>query len=359
MADIEATSINTTSPTVTLSPQEKLQQEITDYLSKKQVNEFLKKILLKTCLDRPENIPLYMVNYLKQEYNLSLDQPSSVGKNSKLENVQILQNSLAVNEKKNLGDSNEGWVVVLKEEFIQKRLIDILKRNILITPLEEEDRKNFINAMSEVTKKQGETIIKEGEENVYFYVLNEGECEIYATRDGLVKLGTLLPGSTFGELSILYQAPSPTTITAKVDTKLWALDKTTYHHIILNRRKLYEKLLEKVSILESIKSSEREQIAAGLQLQYFKPGDTIIKQYELGIAFYIIIEGQVEVHQDGKEIKQLGVGDYFGEIALLTQQPQMVIIIAHSLVKCGVLDRVRFKRILGPCEDILRRNLNI
>jgi len=300
-----------------------------------------------------------VVNYLKQEYNLSLDQPISIGENSKLENAQILQNSLAGSEKKNIGDSNEDWVVVLKEEFIQKRLIDILKSNILITPLEEEDRKNFINAMSEVIKKQGETITKEGEENMHFYVLNEGECEIYVTRDGLVKLGNLLPGSTFGEISILYQAPSPTTITAKVDTKLWALDKATYQHIILNRRKSYEKLLEKVTILESIKLSEREQIAASLQLQYFKIGDTIIKQYELGIAFYIIIEGRVAVQQDGKEIRQLGVGDYFGEIALLTQQPQMVTVIAQSVVKCGVVDRVRFKRILGPCEDILRRNLNI
>jgi len=298
-----------------------------------------------------------VVNYLKQEYNLSLDQPISIGENSKLENAQILQNSLAGSEKKNLGD-NGGWLVVFKEEFIQKRLIDILKNNILITPLEEEDRKNFVKAMTEVIKKQGETIIKEGEENKHFYVLDEGECEIHATRDGLIKLGNLLPGSTFGELSILFQAASPTTITAKVDTKLWTLDKATYQCIILNRRKLYEKLLEKVSIFESIKLSEREQIAASLQFQYFKIGDTIIKQYELGIAFYIIIEGQVEV-QDGKEIRQLGVGDYFGEIALLTQQPQMVTVIAQSVVKCGVVDRAQFKRILGPCEDILRRNLNI
>jgi len=175
-------------------------------------------------------------------------------------------------------------------------------------------------------------------------VLDEGECEIHATRDGLIKLGNLLPGSTFGELSILFQAASPTTITAKVDTKLWTLDKATYQCIILNRRKLYEKLLEKVSIFESIKLSEREQIAASLQFQYFKIGDTIIKQYELGIAFYIIIEGQVEV-QDGKEIRQLGVGDYFGEIALLRETGRIASVEAATDVECLVLDKPSFTRL--------------
>jgi cAMP-dependent protein kinase regulator len=49
--------------------------------------------------------------------------------------------------------------------------------------------------------------------------------------------------------------------------------------------------------------------------------------------------------------------EYFGEIALLTNRPRAATVVASGIVKTAMLDRERFNRLMGPCEDILRRNM--
>ena len=48
--------------------------------------------------------------------------------------------------------------------------------------------------------------------------------------------------------------------------------------------------------------------------------------------------------------------DYFGELALLRDQPRAANIIATSDCVLASIDRKSFKRLLGPLEDILKRN---
>lgn len=46
-----------------------------------------------------------------------------------------------------------------------------------------------------------------------------------------------------------------------------------------------------------------------------------------------------------------------GEIALLMNRPRAATVVARGLLKCVKLDRPRFERVLGPCSDILKRNI--
>lgn len=46
-----------------------------------------------------------------------------------------------------------------------------------------------------------------------------------------------------------------------------------------------------------------------------------------------------------------------GEIALLLKRPRAATVKAKGTLKCVKLDRARFERVLGPCQDILKRNI--
>jgi cAMP-dependent protein kinase regulator len=50
-------------------------------------------------------------------------------------------------------------------------------------------------------------------------------------------------------------------------------------------------------------------------------------------------------------------GDYFGELALLKNEPRAANVIAKTKLKVVTLDRHSFKRLLGPIENMLMRNI--
>lgn len=89
----------------------------------------------------------------------------------------------------------------------------------------------------------------------------------------------------------------------------------------------------------------------------------IVEQGKRGDDFYIIEEGEAIVYQRKPpseqfiEVGRLGKRQYFGEIALILDRPRAATVKASGHLKCVKLDRPRFERLLGPCVDILKRNM--
>jgi len=53
------------------------------------------------------------------------------------------------------------------------------------------------------------------------------------------------------------------------------------------------------------------------------------------------------------------VGDYFGERALIKNEPRAANVIAQSDCQLVSMDRHSVKRLLGPLENLLKRNFTI
>lgn len=54
-----------------------------------------------------------------------------------------------------------------------------------------------------------------------------------------------------------------------------------------------------------------------------------------------------------------GVGDYFGERALIKNEPRAANVIAETHCVVVLMDRHSFKRLLGPLEELLKRNMEL
>ncbi|XP_064542064.1 cAMP-dependent protein kinase type I regulatory subunit isoform X2 [Drosophila montana] len=254
--------------------------------------------------------------------------------------------------------------VVPKDYKTMNALSKAIAKNVLFAHLDESERSDIFDAMFPVTHTAGENIIQQGDEGDNFYVIDVGEVDVFVNSELVT---TISEGGSFGELALIYGTPRAATVRAKSDVKLWGIDRDSYRRILMGstirKRKMYEEFLSRVSILESLDKWERLTVADSLETCSFEDGETIVKQGAAGDDFYIILEGCAVVLQqrsegeEPAEVGRLGSSDYFGEIALLLDRPRAATVVARGPLKCVKLDRARFERVLGPCADILKRNI--
>lgn len=83
-----------------------------------------------------------------------------------------------------------------------------------------------------------------------------------------------MEGESFGELSLLYNAPRAASIKAKTPAVCLALDRNTFNHIVKDaaskKRERYEEFLKKVDILGEMEPYERLQIADAIKVTTYK-----------------------------------------------------------------------------------------
>ena len=259
--------------------------------------------------------------------------------------------------------------VIPKTNEQKERIKDKCMQSFIFNSLDDKELKTVIDSFEEKKYSAGQNVITQGEEGDVLYLVDSGEldCEkVFKAGDKPTFLKTYKPGESFGELALLYNAPRAATIRAKTNATCWALDRECFNNIVkdaaIKKREKYENTLKKVEILKSIDPYELGQICDALKTQNFVKGDIIIKQGDNGDVFYILDEGKAhaeKVFEDGKKpqkVKDYGSGGFFGELALLKNEPRAASIVADTNCRCLSLDRMAFKRLLGPLEKILQRN---
>ncbi|KAH6555375.1 hypothetical protein KP509_1Z260900 [Ceratopteris richardii] len=105
--------------------------------------------------------------------------------------------------------------VIPKSDEARKRLRASLQKNYLFAKLDEEQTKTVIDAVEEVKYKAGDVIIKQGASGDHFYLLEDGTCEVWVLKPGKTTADLVkhyIPGESFGELALLYNAPRAATV---------------------------------------------------------------------------------------------------------------------------------------------------
>jgi CRP-like cAMP-binding protein len=92
--------------------------------------------------------------------------------------------------------------------------------------------------------------------------------------------------------------------------------------------------LQKVPLFAGLDDKELEHIAASMRERRFAAGDTVTQEGAGGAGFFIVEDGTADVTVDGESRGSIGPGDFFGEIALLTDSPRTATIIATTDMLC-------------------------
>lgn len=234
--------------------------------------------------------------------------------------------------------------VISKPADLKQRISTRLQNAFMFTALEDKERTIVMDAMEEKVFEAGETVIQQGDDGDVLYVVDKGALDCEKTFPGDDKpsyLKTYVPGESFGELALLYNAPRAASIKAKERSVLYSLDRETFNHIVkdaaMKKREQYLDFLSKVSLLDELDTYEKTKICDCLQSQKFKPGDYVIREGEKGDTFFLIEEGEAYATKrdskgEEKKVFEYAENTFFGEKALLYDQPRAASIISRVSV---------------------------
>jgi len=258
---------------------------------------------------------------------------------------------------------------------------DAVSTNFLFQHLTPPQLEMVIDAFQLVKVSQGQAIISQGEEGDKFYVVGSGTYDCFIDKEGAsekvhtYKVVGGIGKPSFGELALMYSTPRAATVIAAEDGYVWALGRKMFRRVLMKRpNKELVVTLRKVSILETLGKSQLQRLAEIITEINFKEGDLIIKQGDIGDIMYLVKTGEVRcviealdslpegdetpdnLERPSKEVMKIKPGGYFGERALLHEEPRAASVFAVSNATCLYISRKAFEEVLGPLSAIMKKH---
>ena len=117
-------------------------------------------------------------------------------------------------------------------------------------------------------------------------------------------------------------------------------------------------LLENVPLFSDMKSKELKRISQAMTEKRAEPGQTITEEGKKGVGFFVIESGTARVSVNGEEKRTLGPGDYFGEIALISDVPRTATVTAETPLRCWALAPWDFRPLVQENAKVAWRLLD-
>jgi CRP-like cAMP-binding protein len=111
-------------------------------------------------------------------------------------------------------------------------------------------------------------------------------------------------------------------------------------------------LIRKVPLFSKLSKTGLREVASIADEIDLPEGKALTREGDPGREFIVILEGEADVTQRGRRIRQLGKGDFLGEIALVTKQPRTATVTTTAPVRALVVTERDFSRLLRDSPQI-------
>jgi CRP-like cAMP-binding protein len=109
----------------------------------------------------------------------------------------------------------------------------------------------------------------------------------------------------------------------------------------------------KVPLFSAVSKGDLRAIVSAADELDEPAGTVLVREGEFRSELFVITAGTATATQDGREIRAMGPGDFFGEIALLCGGPRTSTVTAQSDVTLLILAPNPFLRVLRSEPDLL------
>lgn len=118
------------------------------------------------------------------------------------------------------------------------------------------------------------------------------------------------------------------------------------------RKNAKVELIKRVPLFSQCSKRELAEVAAVADEIDLREGKELTRQGRPGREFFVLIEGEADVRKNGRKIRTLKGGDFFGEIALVSSKPRTATVVAATPVRVLVVTDRSFKRLLERSPTI-------
>ena len=229
------------------------------------------------------------------------------------------------------------------------------------------------------TVARGTTIFAENEKGSRLlfkrdkmYLLLDGEINLIAN-DKVI--GIVRKGEIFGEMASISQTPRSAAAVAKIDCRVVSLDEKQFQSAL---RKRPDFALMLMSVMIGRIRSAIGHIAPGGAALDAKPGESavfdktalailaralsqttvryakntaIVKEGQVGVLMYVVLEGHLSVSIQGKLVEKIGPGGVFGEMALVDRTPRLATVAAETPCVLLAIARNTFLDLIRASPD--------
>ena len=101
-----------------------------------------------------------------------------------------------------------------------------------------------------------------------------------------------------------------------------------------------------VPLFAAASKRELAQIASIADELDLRAGKEMTREGSTGREFFVILDGTADVRRKGRRVRSLGPGDFFGEIALVSQKPRTATVTATSDLRALVITDRSFRRLI-------------
>ncbi|EIE24738.1 putative cGMP-dependent protein kinase [Coccomyxa subellipsoidea C-169] len=233
---------------------------------------------------------------------------------------------------------------------------EALRKVPVLFALSEQQLFELAHCMKNHAISAGQMVFRQGDPGDVFYVIEEGTFTIFDNSGK--ELARVSKGSCFGELALMHQDLRAANVKALTDGVLLALHRDDFNGLLgslTHIRHMWRfEALRKVPLFSTLTPPQRSQLCTVLKPLHVKAGTAIVQAGNTGNTFYVVEAGTCVVHNvASQEIGRLGPTMYFGELALLRNEPRAATVLA--LTDCDLLElgRADFLQLMGPLAKAL------
>src|SRR3954470_11404142 len=103
--------------------------------------------------------------------------------------------------------------------------------------------------------------------------------------------------------------------------------------------------LAAVSLFDSLDDDERAQLAGWFEERSFDEGARVVAEGASGYSFFVIAEGSAVATAGDRTLRELGPGDFFGEIGIIERRRRTATVTTTSPSKLLVLFGAEFRQL--------------